>query len=297
VAGNTGSLDFPIVNAIQTTNNSPYATVFVTQMNLTGDGFLYSTYLGGSFYDQSNGIVVDNNGNAYVAGYTGSTDFPVAGPPPQAASAGQYDAFIFEISQALPPTPTPTPTNTPTDTSTFTPTSTPTNSPTPTMTSTPTSTATFTSTPTSTGTSTPTSTATSTPTRTSTSTPTLTPTPTPTFTRTPTSTTTATFTPTPTPSILTVTIGAPYPNPVSGRGPLSIALTVPAGSTAEWTVFTPAFRKIRDQSRSIQGNTDILTWDLDDDWGSPAANGLYYIRVQVIGPTHATKILKVLILR
>ena len=39
---------------------------------------VYSTYLGGSGDDQPSGIAVDSTGNVYVAGYTNSTDFPLA---------------------------------------------------------------------------------------------------------------------------------------------------------------------------------------------------------------------------
>jgi hypothetical protein len=39
---------------------------------------VYSSYLGGSGDDRPTGIAVDGNGNVYVAGYTDSTDFPVA---------------------------------------------------------------------------------------------------------------------------------------------------------------------------------------------------------------------------
>ena len=40
----------------------------------------YSTYLGGSVDDQGHGIAVDASGNAYIMGYTNSTDFPTLNP-------------------------------------------------------------------------------------------------------------------------------------------------------------------------------------------------------------------------
>ena len=40
---------------------------------------LMSREFGGSDYDEAYGITVDANGNAYVTGYTSSTDFPTAG--------------------------------------------------------------------------------------------------------------------------------------------------------------------------------------------------------------------------
>jgi hypothetical protein len=48
---------------------------------------VYSTYLGGSGDDNPAGIAVDGNGNAYVAGYTDSTDFPLATPVPNSQPA------------------------------------------------------------------------------------------------------------------------------------------------------------------------------------------------------------------
>jgi hypothetical protein len=51
------------------------------------DPLIYSTYLGGSGSDGGYGIAVDSAGNAYITGFTCSTDFPTMNPL-QAASGG-----------------------------------------------------------------------------------------------------------------------------------------------------------------------------------------------------------------
>src|SRR5262249_3553621 len=58
---------------------------------------VYSTYMGGSNGDVGRGIAVDGGGNAYVTGYTASTNFPSANPL-QAANGGGTDAFVTKIS-------------------------------------------------------------------------------------------------------------------------------------------------------------------------------------------------------
>jgi hypothetical protein len=82
VTGFTYSQDFPITpGAFQTTNKAHNAinrrTIFVTRLNPSGTGLVYSTYLGGTGYEASSGVAVDGSSNAYVVGDTDSTDFPV----------------------------------------------------------------------------------------------------------------------------------------------------------------------------------------------------------------------------
>jgi hypothetical protein len=81
VAGVTDATDFPVTaGAFQSTlkaNATPGSNAFLTKLNPTGTALVYSTYLGGSTYDQANGIAVDASDNAYVVGLTTSTDFPV----------------------------------------------------------------------------------------------------------------------------------------------------------------------------------------------------------------------------
>jgi cysteine-rich repeat protein len=60
---------------------------------------VYSTYLGGSFFDLGQGIAVDGSGNAYVTGATDSTDFPTANAL-QSSSGGVADAFVAKLDAA-----------------------------------------------------------------------------------------------------------------------------------------------------------------------------------------------------
>jgi hypothetical protein len=78
VTGGASSTDFPILNALQSVNKTTFGrgTVFISEFNASGSALVYSTYLGGSMFDQGNAIAVDASGNAYVVGLTGSADFP-----------------------------------------------------------------------------------------------------------------------------------------------------------------------------------------------------------------------------
>jgi uncharacterized protein (TIGR03437 family) len=72
-------------------------TALVVKLNPQASQYLYIHYLGGSFYDQANAIAVDSAGNAYVAGFTNSPDFPVTpggglGTPP---AAPQFSSRSF----------------------------------------------------------------------------------------------------------------------------------------------------------------------------------------------------------
>ena len=56
----------------------------------------YSTYLGGKANDRGTAIAVDSFGNAYITGYTISSNFPTKGPA-QRSSAGGADVFVTKL--------------------------------------------------------------------------------------------------------------------------------------------------------------------------------------------------------
>ena len=97
ITGNTGSADFPITaGAFQTTYGGGVLTAFVTKLNASGTGLVYSTYLGGTSRDSGAGIAVDSSGNAYVTGLTESADFPIANAF-RSTYRGGIDAFVTEL--------------------------------------------------------------------------------------------------------------------------------------------------------------------------------------------------------
>ena len=81
VTGSTWSINFPTASPFQASNGGiGYSDVFVTKLNASGSALVYSTYLGGGNSDIGYGIAVDSSGNAYVTGWTDSTDFPTLNP-------------------------------------------------------------------------------------------------------------------------------------------------------------------------------------------------------------------------
>lgn len=74
---------------------------FVLKMNATGTATIYSTYLGGSGDDYGHGIAVDKSGNAYVVGFTGSSNFPViTGNYKTTYQGGSFDGFMCKLNAA-----------------------------------------------------------------------------------------------------------------------------------------------------------------------------------------------------
>jgi hypothetical protein len=101
VTGSTASLDFPTANAVQPAlgGDPPLSNAFVAKLTADGSVLVYSTYLGGSVYDQANGIAVDTAGNAYVTGQTASPDFPTANPlQPALGDPNATTAFVAKFS-------------------------------------------------------------------------------------------------------------------------------------------------------------------------------------------------------
>ena len=76
IAGYTFSTNFPVTPSAFETTEPGSPIVFITKVNATGTGLVYSTYLGGSSGSEVTGMVLDGLGNTYLTGSAGS-DFPI----------------------------------------------------------------------------------------------------------------------------------------------------------------------------------------------------------------------------
>jgi hypothetical protein len=99
IAGETNSSNFPIANAVQTAYGGN-RDAFVMKLNAAGAALIYSTYLGKSGGDAANALAGDSAGNAYVTGFTVSTNFPTANPFQPTFGGGTDDAFVAKIGEA-----------------------------------------------------------------------------------------------------------------------------------------------------------------------------------------------------
>ncbi len=123
VTGRTSSTNFPVTEGALQANyrggvtqlkvggsdlNYLASDAFVTKLNPTGTGIVYSTFYGGSSNDLGSAIAVDGAGNAFVTGVTNSPNFPVTDGAVQKVFGGAQgqndfligDAFVLKLNAA-----------------------------------------------------------------------------------------------------------------------------------------------------------------------------------------------------
>jgi Domain of unknown function DUF11/Beta-propeller repeat len=106
ITGGTTSQDYPITTNAPDKTPAPSgeSSAFVTALAADAKSLVYSTYLSGattnansSFKTAANSIFVDTAFNAWVAGVTDQSDFPVAANAFQPGKKGSADGFFSEL--------------------------------------------------------------------------------------------------------------------------------------------------------------------------------------------------------
>ncbi len=101
IAGHTLSGDFPLLNAHQ--SRVAGAEAFLSVLNPSGSGLVFSTVLGGALDEDATGVAVAPNGDVVIAGSTRSPDFPLNSswtPGIPALHPSEEAAFFAKFSAA-----------------------------------------------------------------------------------------------------------------------------------------------------------------------------------------------------
>jgi len=99
LAGRTGSGNLPVTPGAWDEDLGGAADGFVARFDPSGSEAGYITYLGGGDWDQIEGVAVDDEGSAYLVGYTKSTDFPTTpGAFDEQHDGTNDDAFVVKLN-------------------------------------------------------------------------------------------------------------------------------------------------------------------------------------------------------
>jgi hypothetical protein len=112
ITGRTTSSDFPMSRTLGGESAPGYShaynnqDAYLVKLNSFGTELLYAAFLGGSKLDWARSLVVDKQGQVYVAGYTWSPDFPMSktlggesAPGYDQELKGEIAGFIIKLAQ------------------------------------------------------------------------------------------------------------------------------------------------------------------------------------------------------
>ncbi|CAM2010930.1 SBBP repeat-containing protein [Acanthopleuribacter pedis] len=98
LVGYSSSDNYPTTTGVLGERRNGLADVVVTRLNATGSDLLFSTYIGGSGYDEGQALALDGEGAVYVAGNTFSDSFPTTGGVVDQTYNGDFDVFVGKMT-------------------------------------------------------------------------------------------------------------------------------------------------------------------------------------------------------
>ena len=99
VTGFTWSTNYPTTpGALKVRDDAALYESFATRIDAAGASYVYSTYIGGTIAELAAAIAVDSQNNAYIAGTSVSTDFPVTTGAFQVNRQGVSDPFVLKLN-------------------------------------------------------------------------------------------------------------------------------------------------------------------------------------------------------
>jgi hypothetical protein len=99
IIGLSSSSDFPTTADAFDTAIGGIGDAVLTKLASDGGSIIYSTYLGGSSGDEGDSIAVDNASNAFLTGYTGSSNFPTTPGAFRRRNRSSSDIFVTKFAE------------------------------------------------------------------------------------------------------------------------------------------------------------------------------------------------------
>lgn len=98
IVGFTNDSSYPVFSEYQDTLNGSHDAILI---KFTSDGSAvdYSTFFGGSAYEEGRAVAVDLANNVYITGLTSSSDLPTSNPFQPSHAGGVFDVFITKFTE------------------------------------------------------------------------------------------------------------------------------------------------------------------------------------------------------
>ncbi|MCK4614319.1 MAG: SBBP repeat-containing protein [Thermoplasmata archaeon] len=98
VSGETSSEDFPTTGECYDNTYNEGRDSFAFKLDADGSALLFSTFIGGSNWDEACGLAINSGGDVIITGWTRSTDFPITSNAYDTSHNGGYDVFLLQLN-------------------------------------------------------------------------------------------------------------------------------------------------------------------------------------------------------
>jgi len=101
VSGFTYSADFPVAGMAYDSTHNGSGDIFVAKFNNNLSALSAATFIGGANFEESHAIALDSAQNLFIAGYTGSPEYPSTAGVYDATFNANHDAIITKMDNGL----------------------------------------------------------------------------------------------------------------------------------------------------------------------------------------------------
>ncbi|MHA2215475.1 MAG: Loki-CTERM sorting domain-containing protein [Candidatus Hodarchaeales archaeon] len=98
IAAETDSSNFPTTTGVYDETHNGDSEVVVAKLSTDGSNLIFSTFIGGTAFDEVTSITIDSSDNIFITGTTDSSDFPTTSNAYQQIKNGSTDSYVTKLS-------------------------------------------------------------------------------------------------------------------------------------------------------------------------------------------------------